>query len=66
MFGPLYFNFYQLNFFCHVGDSSKKYMAIFKSKPHQNFAFFGLTHTGLICVKTLETNILSLGPFKHR
>jgi hypothetical protein len=41
----------------------------FSSLNHQNFEFFGLvprspTHTGLICGKTLEPNISSLGPFK--
>ncbi len=40
----------------------------FSSLNHQNIEFFGLvprspTHTGLICVKTLEPNISSLGPF---
>jgi hypothetical protein len=39
-------------------------MAIFKLNPSN----FGLviklpTHTGLFCVKTLELNISSLGPF---
>jgi hypothetical protein len=37
---------------------------------HQNFEFFGLVpkspiHTGLICVKILEPNISSLGPYKY-
>jgi hypothetical protein len=41
----------------------------FSSQNHQNFEFFRLvpgspTHTGLICGKTLEPNISSLGPFK--
>ncbi len=41
----------------------------FSSLNHQNFEFFRLvsrspTHTGLICGKTLEPNISSLGPFK--
>jgi hypothetical protein len=41
----------------------------FSSLNHQNFEFFGLvtkspTQTDLICVKTLEPNISSLGPFK--
>ncbi len=40
----------------------------FSSLNHQNFEFFCLvprspTHTGLICVVTLEPNISSLGPF---
>jgi hypothetical protein len=43
----------------------------FSSLNHQNFEFFCLvprspTHTGLICGKTLELNISSLGPFKLR
>jgi hypothetical protein len=56
-------------FFCDVGDSAKKYKtAIFKPKPSK-IVFFGLvprspTYTGLICVKTLEPNISSLGAFK--
>ncbi len=42
----------------------------FSSLNHQNFEFFRLvprssTHTGLICGKTLEPNISSLGPFKR-
>ncbi len=42
---------------------------LFSSLNHQNFEFFRLvprspTHTGLICGKTLEPNISSLGPFK--
>jgi hypothetical protein len=42
----------------------------FSSLNHQNFEFFRLvprspTHTGLICGKTLEPNISSLGPFKE-
>jgi hypothetical protein len=55
--------------FSYVGDSAKKYKtAIFKPKPSK-FEFFRLvprspTHTGLICGKTLEPNISSLGPFK--
>jgi hypothetical protein len=41
----------------------------FSSLNHQNFEFFRVvprspTHTGLICGKTLEPNISSLGPFK--
>jgi hypothetical protein len=37
---------------------------------HLNFEFFCLipkspTHTGLICGKTLESNISSLGPFNY-
>ncbi len=41
----------------------------FSSLNHQNFEFFCLvprspTHTGLICGKTLEPHISSLGPFK--
>ncbi len=41
----------------------------FSSLNHQNLEFFGLVprspaHTGLICVKTLEPNISSLGPYK--
>jgi hypothetical protein len=40
----------------------------FSSLNDQNFEFFRLvprspTHTGLICGKTLEPNISSLGPF---
>jgi hypothetical protein len=43
----------------------------FSSLNHQNFEFFCLvprspTHTGLICGKSLEPNISSLGPFKER
>jgi hypothetical protein len=42
----------------------------FSSLNHQNFEFFRLvprspTHTGLICGKTLEPNISSLGPFNN-
>jgi hypothetical protein len=53
------------------GDSAKKYKtAIFKLN-HQIFEFFCLvprspTNTGLICGKTLEPNISSLGPFKKK
>jgi hypothetical protein len=41
----------------------------FSSLNHPNFEYFGLvpkspTHTGLICVKTREPNISSLGPSK--
>jgi hypothetical protein len=42
----------------------------FASQNHKLFKLFGLvpkspTHTGLICVKTSEPNITSLGPFKN-
>ncbi len=41
----------------------------FSNLNHKNLEFFGLvpaslTHTGLICVKTVGPNISSLGPFK--
>ena len=50
MFGALYFNFYQLNFFCHVGDSSKKYkMAIFKSKPSKLCIFWPNPYRSDLC-----------------
>jgi hypothetical protein len=53
----------RLNFFSDVGDSAEKY----KPRPSK-FGFFSLVskspaHTGLICLKTLEPNISSLGPF---
>jgi hypothetical protein len=59
-------NFYRrrrqrLHFFCRYRRQRKK-LHIY----NQNFKIFGLvpTHIGLICVKTLEPNISSLGPFK--
>jgi hypothetical protein len=58
-----------LKMFSDVGDSAKSTKRRFSSLNHQSFEFFRLvprspTHTGLICGKTLEPNISSLGPFK--
>jgi hypothetical protein len=55
-----------LTVFSDVGDSAKKYKMAISSQNHQLFELFGLvstsfTHTGLICVKTPEPNISSLG-----
>jgi hypothetical protein len=59
-----------LKIFCAVGDSAEKYkMAISEPKPY-TFGIFGLvpkspTHTGMLCVKTQEPSISSLGPFNN-
>ncbi len=50
------------------GIALKSIKRRFSSLNHQNFEFVCLvprssTHTGLICGKTLEPNISSLGPF---
>jgi hypothetical protein len=52
--------------FSDVGDSAKNYKTvIFKPKPSKFWTVpRSPTHTGLICGKTLEPNITSLGPFK--
>ncbi len=52
-----------------VGRTAKSKKWRFSSLNHQNFELFGLvhkspTHTGLICEKTLNSNILSLDPLK--
>jgi hypothetical protein len=58
-----------LKMFSDVATAPKSTKRRFSSLNHQNFEFFRLvprspTHTGLICGKTLEPNISSLGPFK--
>jgi hypothetical protein len=68
MVGALYFNFYRRHFFAMSATAQKSTKRQFSSLNHQNFEFFGLvprstTQTSLICVKTLEPNISSLGPF---
>jgi hypothetical protein len=60
-----------LNFFSAVSESTKKYKLAISGLNHENFEYFGLVskspiHTGLICVKTPEPNISSLGPFKAK
>jgi len=66
--------------FCAVGDSAYNFLFLsatafkitkwrFSSQNHQLFEFLDQvlespTHTGLICVKTTEPNMLCLAPFK--
>jgi hypothetical protein len=70
MFGALYFSFNRRNIcLAMTATALKRTNRRFSSLNHQNFEFFGLvprssTRTGLICVKTLNPNISSLGPFK--